>query len=80
MDSKQKGDEILANMDPDLAKNVKVSWEYEYHDRLDPTVAFFYTPHNVTLVSDNLSNNINNNNLAVYYDWCFSLLCLIPQG
>lgn len=30
--------------------NVRSSWSYQYHDDIDPTIEFFYKPHNITLL------------------------------
>ncbi|KAJ3257873.1 hypothetical protein HK103_004164 [Boothiomyces macroporosus] len=31
-------------------ENIRASWDYEYHDKLDPTVEIFYKPMNITLL------------------------------
>ena len=31
-------------------KNFRESWNYSYNDELDPTVEFFYKPHNITIL------------------------------
>lgn len=29
---------------------IRESWDYEYHDPIDPTIEFFYKPHNITIL------------------------------
>ncbi|KAJ3118518.1 hypothetical protein HDU96_000934 [Phlyctochytrium bullatum] len=37
--------------EPENAKqSLRAGWEYEFHDPVDPTLAFFYTPRTLTLV------------------------------
>ena len=31
-------------------EGVRESWNYEFHDRIDPTLEFFYRPHNISLL------------------------------
>ncbi|KAJ3274985.1 hypothetical protein HDV01_001491 [Terramyces sp. JEL0728] len=31
-------------------ENIRASWDYEYHDEVDPTVEIFYKPMNITLL------------------------------
>ena len=30
--------------------SVRDSWNYEFHDHIDPSIAIFYTPHNITIL------------------------------
>ena len=33
-----------------ISKGIRDSWNYEFHDSIDPSIEIFYQPHNISLL------------------------------